>query len=60
MPLLFRLTHYAAIKDNKSIRNPVRSVKTVIYTAVKTSPTDIFFNAREHMENANFSVHAKP
>ena len=50
MLLLSRLTHYGAIKDNKSVKKTGNRRKTVIYIAVKTST---FFNARGLMETAH-------
>ena len=47
MLLLSRLTHYAAIKDNKNVKIRATSVKT-IYTAVKTSPSNILWHAGTH------------
>ena len=49
MPMLFRLTHYTAINDNKSKRTLATRVKTAIYTAVKTSPPNSLQRERQRM-----------
>ena len=48
MLLLSRLTHYAAIKENKSVKNPAKRVKTAVYTAVKATPLNTLQRKRTH------------
>ena len=48
MFLLSRLTHYAATMNNKRFKTQQTSVKTAIYTAVKTSPPNILQRERTH------------
>ena len=57
MFLLSRLTQYAAIKGNEREKKTVTSVKTAIYTSVKTSPTNILQRERtQKTVHANFSI----
>jgi len=55
MLLFSRLTHCAAIKDNKSVKNPATSAKkrkTERFTQLGKPHLRTVFNAGEHMENS--------